>query len=104
MQPRLRVDETELRAGIRNALRSLDSAVERAIRHELAGEFDLGHSGRLQFEVDPAFFGIHLVQTEGGLLPDMAVIDALPEGFLERAEASGLDEQAAVGEEVVRWF
>lgn len=98
------MDEAELREGIRDALRSLDPIVELAIRRELASQFDLGHSGRLQFEIDPAFFGIHLIQTEQEVLPGMALFDALPDGFLERGEAAGLDEQAAVGEEVVRWL
>src|SRR5437660_11002123 len=93
-----------MRAGIREALRSLDAAAEKAIRSELAKSIDLGHSGRLQFEIDPALFRVHLIQTEDDVLPDMSVFDALPDGFLESAEAAGLDEQVALGEEVVRWL
>jgi hypothetical protein len=64
MQREDTVDEAEMRAGIRDALRSLDAAAEEAIRNELAKSFDLGHSGRLQFEICPYFLCIHLVQTE----------------------------------------
>jgi hypothetical protein len=63
------VDDAEMRAGIREALGSLDSGVEQAIRNELAKRFDLGNSGRVQFEIDPVDYGIHLVQTEEVVVP-----------------------------------
>jgi hypothetical protein len=91
-----------MRSGIRNALRSLDAAVEQAIRRELAKPFELGHSGRLQFEIDPVYYDIRLVQTEETVV--QRVIEALTDDFLERAEVAGLGWIVAVSEEVVRWF
>jgi hypothetical protein len=104
MQREDTMDEAEMRAEIRDALRSLDAAAEEAIRNELAKSFDLGHSGRLQFEIDPTFYGIHLIQTEETVVPGDSILDAIADGFLERADAAGLDPLTAVGEEVVRWL
>jgi hypothetical protein len=53
------MDAAEFRKAIQEALGTLNPAVEAALRRELAGPIDLGHSGRLQFEVCPYFHGIH---------------------------------------------
>jgi hypothetical protein len=98
------MSEAELRASIRAALRSLDEAVQAAIRRELATPIDLGHSGRLQFEVCPYFYGTHLVQTEETILPDSAVPDAMPQQLQDAAEEADLDFHAALGEELFPWF
>src|SRR5581483_7671653 len=45
--------EAEVRTAIVTALGSLSDAAESAIQKELAKTFDLGQSGRLQFEIDP---------------------------------------------------
>jgi hypothetical protein len=37
--------EAELYAGVRNALRALNTVAEEAIRRQLTEPFDLGHSG-----------------------------------------------------------
>ena len=96
--------ESEMRAGIRNALQSLNEDTERAIRRKLATPFDLGHSERLQFEVCPYFFGIHLVQTEESILEDSAILDAMLPHLRAGAEAAELDLFAALGEELFPWF
>lgn len=93
------VDEAEMHAGIQDALRALDAAAEQAIRNELAKPLNLGHSGRIQFEIDPVSYEIHLVQTEETIVAG----DPIPDGLFERAEAAGLDWLAAVSEEIVRW-
>src|SRR5688500_6503538 len=93
-----------MRAEIRDALQSLNRTMEDAIRNELAKSLDLGHSGRLQFEICPFFMDITLVQTEEGLLPDSAIWNAIPQSLQERAEAADLDVHTAVSEEVLPWF
>jgi hypothetical protein len=98
------MSEDEMRAGIRDALQSLNTDAERAIRRELASSFDLGHSKRLQFEVCPCFFGIHLVQTEETILADSVILDAMSPQFCYAAEAAGLDPYAALSEELFPWF
>ena len=93
-----------MRIGIRAALRSLGTATEQEIQNLLAKQFELGHSGRLQFEIDPIFYGIHLVQTEELVVPGDVVLDVIAIDFLERAELAGLDWIAPMREEVIRWF
>ena len=96
--------EAEMRAGIRVALQSLNEDAERAIRQELAAPLDLGHSGRLQFEVCPYFFGIHLVQTEECILEDSVILDAMTPQLRDAADAADLDLYTALGEELFPWF
>jgi hypothetical protein len=98
------MDEAGMRARIREALRSLNAEAEAAIRRELAGPVDLGHSGRLQFEVCPHFYGIHLVQTEEVILEDSAIPDAMPLQLHKAAYKADLDLHAALGEELFPWF
>jgi hypothetical protein len=104
MQREDAVDEAEMRAGIRDALRSLDAAAEEAIGNELAKSFDLGHSGRLQFEICPDFLRIHLVQTEDDVVPHSVIPGAVPQSLWKRAEAADLDLHTALSEEVLPWF
>jgi hypothetical protein len=98
------VDEAQYRKAIREALGTLSSGVESALRRELARPIDLGHSGRLQFEVCPFFHGIHLVQPEEGVLADSAAEDSVPRELYEAAEAAGFDLHAAVEGELLPWF
>jgi hypothetical protein len=98
------VEEPEFRKAIREALGTLNPAVEAALRREVAGPIDLGHSGRLQFEVCPFFHGIHLVQTEEEILPDSAAHDSLPQELQDAAEAVGLDLDDAVEAELLPWL
>jgi hypothetical protein len=98
------MSEAELREGVRVALRSLSALAEQAIRRELAAPLDLGHSERLQFEVCPYFFRIHLVQTEEEIVPDSAIPDAVTPELHEAAEAADLDVHAAIEAELFPWF
>ena len=96
--------EIDFRKAIRECLSRLDTAVEDALRRQLAGPIDLGHSGRLQFEVCPYFYGVHLVQTEEEIVPDSAVWDAVPPELRDAAEAADCDLYAAIQEELLTWF
>jgi hypothetical protein len=96
--------EAELRAGIRDALRSLNAVAEAAISRELAGPIDLGHSERLQFEACPNFFGVKLVQTEEEILPDSAIQDVIPPELWAAAEAVDLSVFEAVEAELPAWL
>src|SRR4051812_12208682 len=96
--------EAEMRAGVRDALQSLNAVAEAAIRRELAGPIDLGHSGRLQFEACPCFFGVKLVQTEEEIVPDSAISDAIPPSLEAEAEAADLDVFAGVAAELPTWL
>jgi hypothetical protein len=96
--------EAEMRAGVRDALGSLNAVAEAAIRRELAGPIDLGHSERLQFEACPHFFGVKLVQTEEEIVPDSAVDDAIPPALRAAAEAADLDVFEAITAELPGWL
>src|SRR5262245_6017665 len=96
--------EAEMRAGIRDVLRSLNAVAEAAIRRELAEPIDLGHSERLQFEACPHFFGIKLVQTEEEIVPDSAIQNAIPPELQAAAEAADLDVFAGIEAELPPWL
>jgi hypothetical protein len=96
--------EAEMRAGIRDALSSLNAVAEAAIRRELAEPIDLGHSKRLQFEACPHYFGVKMVQTEEEIVPDSAIPDAIPSELQAAAEAADLDVFAAIAEELPPWL
>jgi hypothetical protein len=96
--------EAEMRAGIREVLRSLNATVEAAIRRELAEPLDLGHSQRLQFEVCPYFFGVKLVQTDEEILPDSGASDAVPAQLRDAAAAADLNLHEALCEELFPWL
>lgn len=97
------VNDASFRQTIRDTLDKWNASTEAAIRRELAASFDLGHSGRLQFEIDGIYYGITLVQTEEVVLED-SICDAMPEGVLDEAEAAGIDWLSVVVEELVQWF
>jgi len=98
--------EADFRNAIRGVLHQFDDAVEAAIRRELAEPFDLGHSNRLQFEVCPYVYGIHLVQTEESILEDSALQDAIPGSLHEAAVEAGDDFSLyeMLGEELFPWL
>jgi len=98
------VSNYELRAAIRDAFRSLDAVAETAIRRELAQPVDLGHSGRLQFEACPCFFGVRLVQTSEEIIGDSAVSDAIPPEVQAAAEAADLDVYEGIEAELPPWL
>lgn len=96
--------EAEMRAGIRDALGSLNAVAEAAIRRELAAPIDLGHSERLQFEACPQFFGVKLVQTAEEIVPDSAIQDAIPSASRAAAEAGDLDLSEGIAAELPMWL
>ena len=93
-----------MRAAIRDAFRSLDAVAEDAIRRELAQPVDLGHSGRLQFEACPCFFGVRLVQTSEEILGDSAVSDAIPLELRAAAATADLDVYGGIEAELPLWL
>src|SRR5262249_58150496 len=93
--------EADFRNAIRGVLRQHDQIVEAAIRRELARPITLGHRERFQFEVDPwGTYGIHLVQTEEGILEGVP----LPESLYQAGEESDVDLHAMLGEELFPWL
>jgi hypothetical protein len=98
--------EAELRAGIRDALGTLNAVAEAAILRELAEPIDLGHSERLQFEACPHFFGVKLVQTEEEIVPDSAIQDAVQEELRAALLASdlGLSVSEMIEAELPAWL
>jgi hypothetical protein len=97
------VDDAGLRNAIRDALRKHNTSTEDAIRRELATSFDLGHSGRLQFEIDGTYYGIWLIQTEEVVLKD-SIWDMIPKNLLDEAGTAYFDLFTAIEEELVQWF
>jgi hypothetical protein len=96
--------EAELRASVRDVLRSLNALAEAAIRRELAEPIDLGHSERLQFEACPHFFGVKLVQTEEEIVPDSAIQDAVPQQLWSAAQAADLSVYESIEVELPGWL
>lgn len=96
--------EAEMRAGVRDALGSLNAFAETAIRRALAEPIDLGHSERFQFEACPHFFGVKLVQTEEEIVHDSAVDDAIPPALRAAAVAGDLDVFEAITSELPAWL
>ena len=97
------MDDASFRQVIRDALNQWNVSTEEAIRRELAKSFDLGHSGRLQFEIDDMYNGIWLIQTEGVVL-EHDVWDAIPRSLPEEVESAGNDPFRATADELVQWF
>jgi hypothetical protein len=96
--------EADFRNALRGVLHQFDDAVETAIRRELAEPFSLGHSGRLQFEVCPHFYGIHLVQTDERILEDSAIEDAIPASIREASDETDFDLHELLGNELFPWL
>ncbi len=89
---------------VRDSLQAWNESTESAIRHELAKRFDLGHSERLQFEIDPFFLGIHLIQTEETILEGDVIHDTISFESMESFKESGVDTFAVISDEIVLWF
>jgi hypothetical protein len=95
--------EGDFRNAVRGLLEQYNQKVEQAIRRELAAPIDLGRSGRLQFEIDPHGYGIHLVQTEEGVFGGVPT-KAIPDALLDAADEAGVDLFQMLGEELLPWF
>jgi hypothetical protein len=100
------MSNADFRNAIRGVLAQFNRTVEDAIRRELAGPIDLGHSGRFQFEVCGYFYGIHLVQTEEVILEDSVLQDAIPEALTDAAAEADIDSSPydILGEELFPWL
>jgi hypothetical protein len=74
------------------------------MRTELARPINLDDGRRLQFEIDPFFFGISSCATEEALLSADWLNEALPEDWFERADtlAGGWNEM--ISQELCPWF
>ncbi len=96
--------ELDTRQAVRDALHSLNRRIEQALRRELSTPLDLGHSGRLQFEIDDFDYRIHLVQTEEDVLAEDAVYQAIPKNVHDAAEEAGIELFVIITEEIVPWF
>ena len=94
--------DADFRNAVRGALRQHDRAVEDAIRLEVTKPITLGPRERLQFEVDPHSYSVHLVQTEEGIVGDL--LEALPDSLFETAEAEQWDLFEMLGEELFPWL
>ena len=98
------MDETDLRVAVRATLHTMNAAVEAALTRELAYPIDLGHSGRLQFEVCPYFYGVKLVQTENEIVEDYAIQDGMPREIGAAADAADMDLHNMIAEELFPWL
>jgi hypothetical protein len=96
--------EADFRNALRAVLHRFDEAVEAAIRRELAEPFSLGGSNRLQFEVCPHSYGIHLVQTEEAVLDGGVFEDAIPADLKAAAEQADFDLHELLGKELFPWL
>ncbi|HEY1068680.1 MAG TPA: hypothetical protein VGE52_21330 [Pirellulales bacterium] len=98
------MDEADVDSHIREALNSLNAAVEAALREALASPIDLGHSQRLQFEVSYPTFGITLVQTGAEIIEESAIDDALPPSLFDLAAEADLDLWPVIEAALFPWF
>ncbi len=95
-----KMDKAKLHDSIKNELQTLNSSVESALRRVLSTPCDLGHSGKLQFEIDPLYYRIHLIQTEEDVLESYT-----PKEDIEVvAEENDLDIYEIISDEIVSWF
>lgn len=94
------MDETTFRRNVREKHATHSSAVEELIWHQLSTDIDLGHSERLQFEIDPFSFGITLIQTEEVVFPEPD--DLIPQDPDDDVEK--FDTLECVCDELVSWF
>ncbi len=85
---------------VKSELHALNRAVESVICRELSTQFDLGHSGKLQFEIDPLYFRIHLIQTEEEILESFSLSDDIEYA----AEELSIDVTDIICKEIVEWF
>jgi hypothetical protein len=93
----------QLRAELRAALDANTDRLIAAILVELARDVTLEAGRRLQFEVDPFFYGISSCASEESVLVDW-LDEHLPANWYERAEAALGGWDALVWEELCPWF
>jgi len=93
----------QLRTELRAALAANTDRLRDAIRGELARKVVLEPGRRMQFEVDPFFFGIASCASEEPVLVEW-LDGSLPTGWYERAEQALGGWDALVREELCPWF
>jgi len=81
-------------------MEQLNESVEQSLVQELNNEFNLGHSGILQFEIDPFDFRIFLIQTENDIVEEFNVSYEIE----VEAEENDLDVNQMIRNEIVLWF
>jgi hypothetical protein len=94
----------DLRAELRSALLAHTEALRVALQDELARFVQLEPGRRLQFEIDPFFFGISSCVTEEVILPGNWLDRALPADWFERADAAKGGWNAMISAELCPWF
>jgi hypothetical protein len=95
---------TRLRAELVAALTANADRLRQAIGAELAKPIALEADRRLQFEIDPWFFGVTLCAMEEIILPGDWLDSALPGDWFERAEDAEINWDALIAEELCPWF
>ncbi len=95
---------SRLRAELVGALAANADRLRHALCAELAKPIALEADHRLQFEIDPFFFGITLCATEEIILPGDWLDGALPGDWFQRAEDAELNWDALISEELCPWF
>ena len=93
-----------LRMELLAALAANRERLQAALRSELARPIHLPEGRRLQFEIDPFFFGISSCATEEPLLSDDWLENALPDDWFERAEAAAGGWNEMISAELCPWF
>ena len=91
------MDELKLIDVIQMELQALNLSVETAIKFELSTDIDLGHSGKLQFEIDPLYYRIHLTQTENDILESFSLEEDVENMFED-------DIYEVVSSQIPTWF
>lgn len=94
------MNNESLKKLIKHQLSELNNSVERLLVKELSVLFDLGHSGVLQFEIDPYDFRISLIQTENDILNEFSLSYEIS---LE-AEENELDANEVIRELIIIWL
>ena len=92
-----------LRTELLAALAANTERLQDALRADLARPIHLSEARRLQFEVDPFFFGISSCETEEPILSDW-LEKALPDDWFERAEAAAGGWNEMISAELCPWF
>src|SRR5262249_5605529 len=99
-----KIAASRLRDELVAALIANADRLRQALSAELAKPIALEAGRRLQFEIDPWFFGVTLCATEEIILPGNWLDGALPGDWFERAEEAEVNWDAMISEELCPWF
>jgi hypothetical protein len=95
---------SRLRAELVAALAANADRLRQALSAALARPIALAAGRRLQFEIDPSFYGVTLCATEEMILPADWLNSALPGDWFERAQDAEVDCFALIPEVLCPWF